>query len=85
MKFNKEIKNTEVDRNKDRIKNWITQLENSRETVISRMNQAEDRIQELKDKAEDLKPKQIKNMKQIFKTQKRNMQEMLDTIKDQAF
>lgn len=46
------------------LKSPITQLENSKESLTSRMNHSEDRISGLKDKIGDL-DKIIKNMKKI--------------------
>lgn len=46
------------------LKSPITQLENSKESLTSRMNHSEDRISGLKDKIGDL-DKIIKNIKKI--------------------
>lgn len=55
-------------------------MENSKESLISRMDQAEYRISGPKDKVEDLD--QInKKYEKHFKTQERNVQETWDTMK----
>lgn len=60
------------------LKNPISQLDNSEESLTSKMNQANDRILVLLDKVADLD--QI-NKEYIFKAQRRNMNETRVNIK----
>lgn len=64
------------------LRNPIIQLEDSRESLTSIMNQTEARMSGHVDKVEDLD--QIKNMRKL-KTQERNIKEMWDSIKKLNF
>lgn len=64
------------------LRNPIIQLEDSRESLTSIMNQTEARMSGHVHKVEDLD--QIKNMRKL-KTQERNIEEMWDSIKKLNF
>lgn len=82
--FNKEMQTLKKikARMKMELRNPIIQLEDSRESLTSIMNQTEARMSGHVDKVEDLD--QIKNMRKL-KTQERNIEEMWDSIKKLNF